>query len=98
MRMILCIEKVSKKIFHRAGENIQFNNIALASMGENYSQVYSLYNAGIMEETWFNEFDEKHYCLENKLIKMNKGQIEKLGKNDWKDDYVIHEQGSEKEV
>ena len=29
---------------------------------------------------------------------MNKGQIEKLGKNDWKDDYVIHEQGSEKEV
>jgi len=67
-------------------------------MGENYSQVYSLYNAGIMEETWFNEFDEKHYCLENKLIKMNKGQIEKLGKNDWKDDYVIHEQGSEKEV
>ena len=44
-------------------ENIQFNNIAIASLGENYSQIFALYNAGIIDEIWFNEYDKIHYSL-----------------------------------
>jgi len=56
-------------------ENIQYNNIALASLGENYSQIYALYHSVLIEEIWFNEYDTAHYSLENKLIRYNKSQI-----------------------
>ena len=73
-------------------ENIQFNNIALASLGENYSQIYALFHTGIINEEWFNEYDTKHYSLENKLINFNKKQISMIkNKDEWKDDYVIKE-------
>lgn len=73
-------------------ENIQFNNIALGSLAENYSQIYNLYNAGIIDEEWFNEYDKKHYSIENKLIKFNKSQVEILkNKGKWKDDYQVKE-------
>ncbi len=73
-------------------ENIQFLNIALASLGENYSQLFTLTNSGIVESTWFEEFDKIHYQLENKLIKMNKSYVEKLkNKENWNGDYVVRE-------
>ncbi|MBU1678482.1 MAG: four helix bundle protein [Bacteroidetes bacterium] len=73
-------------------ENIQFNNIALASLAENYSQTYNLYNAEIIEEEWFNSYDELHYSLENKLINFNKAQIKMLKNSDeWRDDYIVKE-------
>ena len=73
-------------------ENIQFNNIALASLGENYSQIYALFHTGIINEEWFNEYDTKHYSLENKLINFNRKQISMIkNKDEWKDDYVIKE-------
>lgn len=73
-------------------ENIQFNTIALASLGENYSQIFSLFNADEIDEEWFNHYDQMHYSLENKLIKLNKTSIENLKSNyDWKNDYHIRE-------
>ncbi len=73
-------------------ENIQFNTIALASLGENYSQIYSLFNADELDEEWFNKYDKLHYSLENKLIKLNKTNIENLKTNyDWKNDYQVRE-------
>ena len=51
--------------------NIQFNNIALASLGENYSQIYSLFYSELIDEKWFTEYDTMHYSLENKLINFN---------------------------
>ena len=33
-------------------ENIQFNTIALASLGENYSQIFALFNAEEIKEVW----------------------------------------------
>jgi four helix bundle protein len=73
-------------------ENIQFNTIALASLGENYSQIFSLFNADEIDEEWFNHYDQMHYSLENKLIKLNKTSIENLTSNyDWKNDYHIRE-------
>ena len=40
---------------------------------------------------WFEEYDKKHYSLENKLIQLNRTPISKLDKNEWKNDYIIHE-------
>ena len=73
-------------------ENIQYNSVALASLGENYSQIFALFNAGNVNEEWFSEYDKIHYSLENKLIKLNKTAIENLKNNyDWKNDYTIRE-------
>jgi four helix bundle protein len=73
-------------------ENIQFNNIALSSLGENYSQLYALLLSQDIEMDWFNAFDRKHYSLENKLISYNKSQIQQMKNNsEWRDDYIIKE-------
>ena len=73
-------------------ENIQFINIALSSLGENYSQVFTLFNAEKVSEDIFNEYDKLHYSLENKLINFNKSMLNKLSKDaDWKNDYTIKE-------
>jgi len=73
-------------------ENIQFNNIALASLGENYSQIFALTESTDIDKSWFQVYDTKHYSLENKLINFNKSQIQQLkAKSDWKNDYEIHE-------
>ena len=73
-------------------ENIQFNNIALASLAENYSQVYALLKAEIIDREWFDIYDSKHYSVENKLINYNRSQIKQLqNKDDWHDDYMLRE-------
>ena len=73
-------------------ETIQFNNIALASLAENYSQIFALYTAKDIQKEWFDVFDEKHYSLENKLLNYNKSQIEQLkGNSNWRNDYVVKE-------
>ncbi len=71
---------------------IQFNSIALGSLGENYSQVYTLFNADIIDEEWFNNYDKLHYSLENKLINYNKSIIQKAKqKEEWSNDYIVKE-------
>jgi len=73
-------------------ENIQFLSVSLASLGENYSQIFALTNSEDLDPVWFNEYDSKHYSLENKLIKLNRTYISKLkDKDDWKNDYIIRE-------
>ncbi len=74
-------------------DNINFNNYALASLAENYSQVYALLEVGLINDEWFNEYDAKHYSLENKLIAYNKAQIKILkSKGDWHQDYILREE------
>ena len=73
-------------------ENIQFINIAIASLGENYSQIFTLTNAEDIDTEWFNHYDKIHYSLENKLVKLNQKYIQKLkDKDEWKDDYHVRE-------
>jgi len=73
-------------------ENIQYNTIALASLGENYSQIFTLFNAEEIDENWFEDYNKVHYSLENKLIKLNERSIEYLMTNyDWKNDYKVRE-------
>ena len=73
-------------------ENIQYLAISLSSLGENYSQIFTLTNSGDIDIDWFKEYDKKHYSLENKLIKLNQTYISKMkAKEDWKNDYLIKE-------
>jgi len=73
-------------------ENIQFLSIAMASLGENYSQTFALTNSEDIDIIWFKEYDKKHYSLENKLIKLNRTYITKLKeKDDWKNDYILRD-------
>ena len=73
-------------------ESIQFNNIALSSLGENYSQVIALFQAKDLDKEWFDLYDTKHYSLENKMINYNKSQVQQLKSNaDWRDDYILRE-------
>lgn len=46
-------------------ESIQFNNIALSSLGENYSQVFALFKANDIDKVWFDLYDSKHYSRIN---------------------------------
>ena len=46
-------------------EYIQFVNIALGSAGENYSQMYALLRSGEISQSTFDEFDKRHYGVEN---------------------------------
>lgn len=68
-------------------ENIQFNSIALSSLGENYSQIFALLISEDINREWFDEYDHLHYSLENKLINLNKSFIKKLNNGDWNKDY-----------
>lgn len=72
-------------------EYIQFINISLSSLAENYSQIFALYSGNEIEIQLFDEYDKKHYSLENKLIQLNKTMISKVDKFEWKSDYVLHE-------
>ena len=72
-------------------ENIQYVTISLASLSENYTQIFALLNAGVLNRGWFDEYDNKLYSLENKLIQLNRSMIAKLGQNDWQNDYKVRE-------
>lgn len=73
-------------------ENIQHINIALSSLGENYSQIFASLNNNDIDETWFQGFDEKHYELENKLIRYIQSLIRQLNEeSDWRTDYQIRD-------
>ena len=73
-------------------ESIQFNNISLGSLGENYSQIYALLLGKDIDQDWFDIYDGKHYSLENKLISYNKSQVNQLkNKAEWRDDYILRE-------
>ena len=69
-------------------EYIQFVNVALGSAGENYSQMYALLRSGEISQTTFDEFDKRHYGVENKLINLAKSLSKKLKTGqDWNSDY-----------
>ena len=71
-------------------EYIQFVNVALGSCGENYSQMYALLRSGEISQGTFDEFDKRHYGVENKLINLAKSLSKKLkGGDDWNSEYKI---------
>ena len=71
-------------------EYIQFVNVALGSCGENYSQMYALLKSGEISKDLFDEFDRRHYSVENKLVNLAKALSKKLKTGqDWNSDYKV---------
>ena len=71
-------------------EYIQFVNVALGSCGENYSQMYALLKSGEISKDVFDEFDKRHYGVENKLINLAKSLSNKMKTGqDWNSDYKM---------
>ena len=71
-------------------EYIQFVNVALGSCGENYSQMFALLRSGEISQGTFDEFDKRHYGVENKLINLAKSLARKMKTGqDWNSDYKI---------
>lgn len=69
-------------------ENIQFLNIAIASLGENFSQITTVTNSDEIDLEWFEKFDLLHSSLENKILKLNRTYIQKLKSGEeWADSY-----------
>jgi len=44
--------------------------VALGSCGENYSQMHALLKSKEISKEKFDEFDKRHYSIENKLINL----------------------------
>ena len=71
-------------------EYIQFINIALGSAGENYSQMFALLKTEEIPKDRFDEFDKRHYSVENKLINLAKSLARKMKTGqDWNSDYKV---------
>ena len=69
-------------------EYIQFVNVALGSCGENYSQMYALLKSQEISKDIFDDFDKRHYSVENKLVNLAKALSKKLKTGqDWNSDY-----------
>jgi len=71
-------------------EYIQFVNVALGSCGENYSQMYALFKSNDISKLALDEFDTRHYSVENKLINLAKSLSKKakIGE-EWNSDYRL---------
>jgi four helix bundle protein len=73
-------------------EYIRHLNISLSSLSENYSQFFVLLESGDIKKEVFDDYDSKHYKLENKLLKLIESLINKLkNQNDWEQDYLVKE-------
>ncbi len=72
-------------------EFIQHLSYSLGSLSENYTQLYALKESDVLDAGWFEEYDKMHYTLENKLISLIRGVLEKQKKNEpWNDDFKYH--------
>ncbi|MCF8332456.1 MAG: four helix bundle protein [Bacteroidales bacterium] len=73
-------------------ETIRFNNYALSSLAENYTQILAQLNVERVRQEWFDIYDAMHYSIENKLVVLSKKQVELLNeKSNWNDDYILRE-------
>lgn len=69
-------------------ENLRFNEIALSSLSENYSQMFALRCAEQLTKEEFSNYDDLSYKLENELISMNKKLIQKINSDtSWHTNY-----------
>ncbi|OQX78751.1 MAG: hypothetical protein B6D64_05925 [Bacteroidetes bacterium 4484_276] len=71
-----------------AKEYLNFLNIGLGSCGELNSSIISFNKAGYLKDEIFEEFDRKHYKLENGLIKLAESLQNKIKQKDWNDSYA----------
>lgn len=69
-------------------EYLQFLNIALGSCGELMTRLMGLVEVGQLAQTSFDEFDLRHFSLENKLIALVRSLQLKRRKGDWIEEFA----------
>ena len=69
-------------------EYLNFLNIGIASCGELNSSIISFSKAGYIENDIFEEFDKRHFQLENGLLKLASSIQNKIKTGDWNDSYA----------
>jgi len=74
-------------------EYLLFLNIALGSTGELLTRVIGLKEINLLTENVFDEFDKKHYEVENKLLSLIRSLQIKQQDGSW--DQQIHEPKSD---
>lgn len=74
-------------------EYLYFINISLGSSAESLTRVIGLKEIGLISSNDFEEFDKKHYEVENKLIALVKSLQAKQQDGAW--DQRLHEPGIE---
>ena len=72
-------------------EYLNFLNIALGSAGEVYSRCYACYKAGQFSATTFDTIDERHYAMENTLLRQIKSLQAKQDRGEWDDNLFLRE-------
>ena len=70
-------------------EYLNFLNIALGSTGELLTRIIGLKEIDLLTEKVFDELDQKHYEVENKLLSLIKSLQVKQNDGSW--DQKIHE-------
>jgi four helix bundle protein len=66
-------------------EYIQFLYIAKGSLGEALTRAIGFHTVGVFKTKDFEEFDQLHYEVENKLLRLIESLETKRGNNDWND-------------
>ena len=72
-------------------EYLNFLNIALASAGEVYSRCYACHRAGQFSATTFDAIDERHYAMENALLRQIESLQAKQQLGEWDDNLFLRE-------
>lgn len=68
-------------------EYMNFLNYSLGSCGELYTSMFSFNEANQINKEDFEEFDQMHYSVENKLISLIKSLQRKNKDKDWEDSF-----------
>ena len=68
-------------------EYLQFLSVALGSLGEAMTRMVGLLKAGQLRAEQFEEFDELHYAVENKLVALVKSLQAKRKTGTWQDEF-----------
>ncbi len=69
-------------------EYLQFLNIALGSSGELMTRVTGLAHIDLISQKAYEEFDIKHFSVENKLIALIRSLQLKRRKGDWIEEFA----------
>ncbi len=68
-------------------EYLQFRNVGLGSSGKSMTRMIGLKIAGFINAEKFEEFDEIHFRVENKLIALIKSLQAKRRTGSWEDEF-----------
>ena len=68
-------------------EYLQHLNVALGSLGESLTRLIGLTSVGLLPTQVFDEIDQQHYSVENKLVALVKSLQAKRREGTWEEEF-----------